>query len=37
MRPHPGDMDITGLSPVTKAAQDNRAVGMVSGATRHER
>lgn len=31
---------MTGLSPVTKhadAAQDNRAAGMVSGATRHER
>ncbi len=31
---------MTGLSPVTKhadAAQDNRAAGMVSGATWHER
>jgi hypothetical protein len=30
-------MDMTDLSPVTKTAQDNRAVGMMSGATRHER
>ena len=37
MRPHPRDMDMTGLSPVTKTMQDNRAADMVSGATRHKR
>ena len=36
MRPHPRDMAMTGLSPVTAedhadAAQGNRAPGMVSG------
>jgi hypothetical protein len=36
MRPHPRDMGMMGLSPVTRhadAAQDNRAAGMESGAT----
>jgi len=36
MRPHPGDTDMTGLSPVTKTTQTRRrttAPGMVSGAT----